>query len=166
MDTKLDKVLTYYKKLSDMTLWSSDRRNVMWSFEKSIYPLSQCFLANELGRSLTLQIIFSKQTLKWSLTLCCFFTWLVSSTKKPDNKLQCLRLSNMFTFELIRETITGSQIFEVWLWLHQTNIDIMQAFSNVKPKPEAYLEPSRTSKMKLFCDFCKEALLGSICAST
>ena len=43
-------------------------------------------------------------------------------------------------------------------FLYSINIDILQTCSTVELVPEAYLEPSRTSTIKLFCDFHKDAL--------
>ena len=40
MDTKIGKALIQCKKLPNMTLWSSDQREVTWLFEKSASPLS------------------------------------------------------------------------------------------------------------------------------
>ena len=62
-------------------------------------------------------------------------------------------------FLLIWEARREWPIFEVDFG-YQINIDILSIFSIVKHMPdEAYLEPSRTSTIKISCGFCKEAPL-------
>ena len=60
-------------------------------------------------------------------------------------------------FLLIRETEGNDKNVLSRLWPYQINIEILKTLSTLKLIPELYLDPSRTSTVKVYYDFRKEA---------
>ena len=65
----------------------------------------------------------------------------------------CLTLPIVFLLiQMIRKSMTHFLLAKVD-FQYSINIDILQTFPTVELLPKAYLEPSGTSTLKLFCDF-------------
>ena len=73
MNTKLGKGLTQCNRFPNMTLWSSDQREVTRPFEKILSPLSQSFIAIKRGSLLTLVRIvvgLARVWINFSIVIC------------------------------------------------------------------------------------------------
>ena len=92
---------------------------------------------------------------KVRLRLCVFIRKFLAATKKLKTNYTFFVKPTCFL--LIQEAIRSMTNF--WLlqnWLYQTRTDILQTFSTIKLIPEAYLEVSRTSAIKIFVIFPKK----------